>query len=318
MKNKIVQLFFLIALIFFVQSANATIKIDEKRVYNPTPNSCIKSFNGKISEMNHDNQDYNLQEIQKTESVVLNWISGTESPFYLKDFDQSKFHWQFIDNKIHGGNKIGVVLILPYNSIREDFYEELGGGLEIPGTRCYGVDWTWLNDGEVFSFVVDKENFRVEEFVNWRFEQTHPDFNPMLAYYSEFIVNYKTSVDLKKVNLLHFVDGNFRSKITVSENEKILFPKGKISTLVFYVGNSIKGMVCFDMSMVNVTCPMHYETTVYLKDRLGYDKVLYAKPRCEGIYAFEIIEKPEFEKLTTLKWSSLLEWNETIMLSGTN
>jgi len=290
----------------------ATVKIDSRRVYNPASNSCIESFKGKIPAANEFKNVFSSAEIQAVEKIVRDWMYGPQSPFYLKDFDSTKFHWQFTENNKYEKNKMGVVIIIPQNNIGEDFYSELGGGLEIPGTRCFGVEWAWLNDGEILSFVVNKENQVVEEFVNWRFEQEHPDFNPLFAYYSQMKVNYKKSADSKSVKLIHFVNAEFRGEISTNENEQILFPKGKISTLVFYLNGSIKGVMCFDMSEISPVCPMHYESTVYLSKRLGYEKVLYAKPRCEGIYAFSILDKPEFENLTMLNWADLLDLHESI------
>lgn len=293
--------------LLFVANASSTVTIDTRRVYNPAGTDGLESFNGKVKHINANRNTYDAAKIAGVEQAVLSWMYGVASPQYMKDIDSSKFHWQFIESPQYDPAHVGVVIVLPHDGISPDFYTTLGGGLEIPAWRCYGADFAWVNNGEIISFVVDAEEMMVEEFQNWRFLHKHSAEDMLSPYYSQLIINYKTDEDLNDVKLFHFVDGNMRSEIAVRPNEKIYMPKGRFSSLVFYIGAEIKGVMCFDMLKIKAGCPMSFESTVYLRERLGYDKVLYAEPLCEGIYGFDLIDKSDFEALTTLDWQILLD-----------
>jgi hypothetical protein len=308
MKTKFYSLVFTMTLCAVLNSAGATVKIDNRRVYNPAGTDCLGTFSGKISHVNPNRNGYDPEELAQIETTIIDWMYGINSPIYMKDLDSSKFHWQFIESSHYDPTRIGVLLILPHGkTVGEDFYTTVGGGLEIPAIRCYNAPFAWVNNGEIISFVVDTENMEVEEFMNWRLQHQHSRETMMSAYYSQMVVNYKTSEDLADVKLFHFVDGQLRAEIPVQAGEKIYFPKGRFSTLVFYIGADIKGLMCFDMMKLSMNCPMNFESTVYLKERLGYEKVLYAEPLCEGIYEFSMMDKSDFEALTTLEWQYLLD-----------
>ena len=85
-----------ILIIIISSTAFSTIKVDAKHVYNVENNSTISSFNGLVPEVDKFNNKYNSQSLIEFEELVLNWINTSEEGFYLQDFDQDKFHWQFI------------------------------------------------------------------------------------------------------------------------------------------------------------------------------------------------------------------------------
>jgi hypothetical protein len=308
MKTKFYSLFLAMTACVCLNTAGATVKIDERRVYNPAGTEGLGTFNGKISHVNSQRNGYDREELAAVEKAVIDWMYGINSPVYMKDLDSTKFYWQFVESTHYDPTRIGVLMVLPHGTaVGEDFYTTLGGGLEIPAIRCYNAPFAWVNNGEIISFVVDKENMEVEEFMNWRLQHRHSREDMMSAYYSQMIVNYKTNEELTDVKLFHFVDGQLRAEIPVAAGEKIYFPKGRFSTLVFYLGADIKGLMCFDLVKMQMDCPMNFESTVYLKERLGYEKVLYAEPLCAGTYEFSLMDRGDFEALTTLDWQYLLD-----------
>lgn len=287
--------------------------IDERRVYNPELNECVSVFNVKTQQNNQTGCMLDRSAMYEVEQIFLSWILADNSPMYLREFDTSRFYYQFVENNALGKCKTAVMLIIPDTDVRENFYSELAAGLDVPGVRCLNAHCTWINDGEIFSFVVDREEKSVSEFRNWRFKQEDFYKDPARAYYSQLIINYKCNPDIfPKTTLVHYVNNKFRAEIPVEENYPILLPKDKISTLVFYCDGRLKGVLCFDMSAISKTCPMNFESTVYLKDRLGYERILYAKPKCEGIYELSIIEKAAFEEITSLNWETIEEFRDDV------
>lgn len=313
MKNRMILIF---ALILITVRTTAAEIIDKKRVYNPQLNECVKAFDVEGEQNNQSGCELNRRAMLEVEELFLTWMTGENSPSYLREFDTSLFHYQFIENKALGKCKTAVIVVIPDAAIRDNFYSELGGGLEIPGTRCIGSHCTWINDGEIFSFIVDRELKSISEFRNWRFEQEDFHVNPEMAYYSQLIINYKCNPEiLPNTKLIHCVDNEFRAEIPVEENYPILLPKGRISTFAFYVDDQVKGVLCFDLSAISKGCPMNFESTVYLKDRYGYERILYAQPKCEGIYTVELMEKEKFEEVTSIKWETLAAYNDEMALN---
>lgn len=294
----------------------ATEIIDPRRVYNPALNECLQALEIKLPKHGMAEALSSTSELKETEAIFLQWYQENESVAYLKEFDTSLFHYQFLDSRFLGESRTAVFLIIPENKIRNDFYTTTGSGLEIPGTRCVSAHCTWINDGELFSFIVDRKNKTVSTFKNWRFEQEDPDFDPIMAYYSLLTIHYKCKNDkAEQTTIVQFVDGQPRTEIPAWESYPVMLPKGKVSVLVFYCQKQIKGVLCFDMSQVNKNCPMNYESTVYMKDRLGYERILYAQPKCEGIYEVSIMQKQAFEELSDLRWSELTEFKEDVAIN---
>lgn len=305
----------LICLFTFSIASFSTEKIDDHHVLNPKNNTTIKTFNDLVGEVNHFHKEYQIEELTAVEMAITNWIENSDKGFYLKDFDRSKFYWQFVVHSFgKNKDKIGVLLIIPDNEIRDEFYKELGAGLRIPGVRSYGVHSPWVNDGEVFSFVVNRNSFEVLYFENWRAVQDVDNNPPHLTYYSPLRINYKRGIKLSEVDILMFVEGKFRDSIDASENDEILLPKGKTSTLVFYMEGKIKGVMCFNMKNITKQCPLYYETSVYLKDKFGEEKILYTEPYCQDIYEFRLMTESEFYDHTGIEWKQLKDYRETVAI----
>ncbi|MBK6953847.1 MAG: hypothetical protein IPH24_17910 [Crocinitomicaceae bacterium] len=67
----------------------------------------------------------------------------------------------------------------------------------------------------------------------------------------------------------------------------------------------LKGILCYDLNEIRGHCPMTFATEVFLKDRLGYGRILYTKPLCETLYTWAILDQTEFEEITALKTEML-------------
>ncbi|MBI3133045.1 MAG: hypothetical protein HYZ14_00075 [Bacteroidetes bacterium] len=310
MKNRITLLLVLsIASI----TTNAAEIIDSKRVYNPGLNECISALQVKLPRYAFLEKRSSVTDLTEVETIFKNWIADGQSPAYLTEFDTGQFHYQFVESRYFGSSKTGVFVIVPDTKVNDSFYTELGAGLEIPGTRCVSAHCSWINDGEIFSFIVDRETKTVENFRNWRFEQEDPDFDPLLAYYSQLTIHYKCKNDkAEETTIVQFVDGEARAEIPAWENYPILLPKGKVSVLVFYCNNHVKGVLCFDMSQITKGCPMNFESTVYMKDRMGYERILYTQPQCDDIYPMTILQKTAFEEISNLKWDTITEFKDDV------
>jgi len=299
-------------LMFFSCVVSAAEVVDRRRVYNPEVNECFSLFSGKIKKYGPSQFDHSKETLQKTEAILMNWIFNEDGHDYIREFDTADFHYQFIENPLGDKSRIGVIVVIPETTIDDSFYNEMGGGLEIPGSRCVNAHCAWINNGEIFSFIINKAEETVEEFKNWRFEQEDIGSDPLLAYYSQLTINYKCKPgQMEKISVSHFVDGELRDEIPVWEDYPIMLPKGKVSVLVFYLGNKVKGVLCFDMQHITKMCPLHFQSTVYMKERLGYGRILYAQPQCSGIYPINILQPVEFEELTGLNWTNI-ENGETI------
>lgn len=293
--------------------------LDTRQVYNPNINACFQVFNGKIMKYNPADDELENAHCKEAKQIFTNWLSSSDCPYYFQDLDTSQFYYQFVENKFYGKNKTGVLVIVPDDKIDSAFYKELGGGLEIPGERCLDSKCSWINNGEIFSFVVNHETSGIEDFKNWRFEKEYEQFNPLHAYYAQLTINYKCpSKQLKETRLVLFVQNNLREPVEVAQHVPILLPKGKVSSLVYYVNGQVKGVFCFDMRMISKQCPMQFESTVYLKDKLGYGRILLAQPRCEGSYPVTVLEKTDLEELVGLDWETIEETGSMTEFSASN
>lgn len=295
-----------------LQAAAASI-IDNRTVCNPNLNSCVKVFDEEMTDKTRLVTSISEDFIAEARQYLMNWIYEGSEATYLRDFDSSRFHFQFIQ-KASSSEQLGIVMIIPEGEIGAEFYSDLAAGLEVPGTRCVDANWVWLNDGEIFSWVYDRESKSLGRFRNWRFEQEkETGIDPMTAYYSLLTIHYKCKNNkAEETTIVQFVNGELRTEVPAWENYPVMLPKGKISTLVFYCEGQIKGVLCFDMTSVSRGCPLRYESTVYMKDRLGYERILYAKPQCEGIYPISLIQKEKFEELTSLSWDVLSDFKEEV------
>jgi hypothetical protein len=98
--------------------------------------------------------------------MLLQWIQEkNDAGFYMQDFDPDHFYWQFVETKRY----LGVIILVSGDSIDPAFYCSLGSGLLIPGREMYGSASYRNSDKDIFSFVIDKTNRRLEHFENWRF-----------------------------------------------------------------------------------------------------------------------------------------------------
>lgn len=150
--------------LFALQSR--AVVIDNRTVYNPQTNICMSSFGGYINSFEVLNMDNHPSQIAVLKSKIVNWIYEENDPgFYVQEFDQESFYWQIVDSKKH----IGVVLLIAEEGVNEKFYTELGAGLNHSGKMYYGLNTPKGQNGEVFSFVVDKSSMEILHFENWKF-----------------------------------------------------------------------------------------------------------------------------------------------------
>jgi hypothetical protein len=292
-------------------TATSTVVLDERRVYNPNPNETLKSFDGIITSTSPHRNEY-VEMAGELEQVVLDWIETNEEGEYLRYFDKENFHWQFInDGKGERIGHFGVVLIVPEKEIRPSFYEELGGGLMLSGKHLTDFNVHWTNDGEMFSFVINKSGLYVQNFKNWRFAyQAVPEYDKV--YYSNLVVYLNTRGDYEKLNVKHFVGASLKESLEIESGDTLELPKGCLSTLVICdKSDNVKGIICFNMKSIADMCPMPFATTVSLKlDEISADKVLYAEPQCSDIYSFSFLESDSFEDI-----SEIYTWIESNFFS---
>jgi hypothetical protein len=307
----------LVLILTFVSGiAGAAKVIDSRHVYNPGLNACAPAVHDLLPPKGPLEDRSSDAELREAEQLFLNWLFSEDAPVYLQEFDTSLFHYQFIESRHLGASKMGVVIIIPTNTIKPDFYTELGAGLEIPGVRCFNTYCNWINDGEIFSLLVNSETKSVEGFKNWRFENEYAEFDPVMSYYSLLTIHYKCqNHKAEKTSIVHFVDGVARTEIPAWENYPVLLPKGKVSVLAFYCEGQVKGVLCFDMRGISTECPMRFESTVYMKERLGYERILCAQPKCEPIYSIQLIQKTELEEMSSMKWDYISSFKEEIAIT---
>lgn len=279
--------------------------IDSKRMINPTLNSCKAVFGLGKNNAYVQTRSATTQELIFAEEKFMNWVTGTESPAYLKDLDARDFHFQFLPFTSKGVYKMGVVAVIPEERIDSSFYSELACGLEIPGDRCLQTYTPWYNNGEILSAVVTMHDGKMDQFKNWRLEQEGSEEEAIDSYYSELFIGYKTAPEKVNLRILHYVDGNFKEEIAQQNLDHVLLPKGRISSLLFLVNGRLKGILCYDLNEIRGHCPMTFATEVFLKDRLGYGRILYTKPLCETLYTWAILDQTEFEEITALKTEML-------------
>jgi hypothetical protein len=279
--------------------------IDSKRMINPTLNSCKSIFGIGKNNLYVQTRTATSEELKFAEEKFMTWITGNESPAYLKDLDPKDFHFQFLPFTAKGVYKMGIVVIIPEEKIDSSFYSDLACGLEIPGDRCLQTFTPWYNNGDILSTVVTMHDGKMDQFKNWRLEQEGSEEEAIDSYYSELFIAYKTAPEKVNLRILHYVDGNFKEEIAQQNLNHVLLPKGRISSLVFLVNGHIKGILCYDLNEIRGLCPMTFATEVYLKDRLGYGRILYTKPLCETLYTWAILDQKEFEDITNLKTDKL-------------
>ena len=288
-------------------TTSSTVVLDQRRVFNPDANETLRSFDGIITTASlHRNEYVDLAD--ELEQVVLDWIETNEEGEYLRYFDQENFHWQFMnDGKGERIGHFGVILIVPEKSIRPDFYTELGGGLMMSGKYLTDFNVHWTNDGEMFSFVINKNGLYVQRFKNWRFEyQVIPEYEKV--YYSNLLVHFDARGEIEKLNIRHYVGSELKETMEIMSGDTVELPKGSLSTLVICDGEGkIKGIVCFNMKSIGDMCPMPFATTLSLRlNEINLDKVLYAEPHCTDIYSFSFLEKDSFEDI-----GKIYNWIET-------
>lgn len=144
-------------------------QIDDKTVYGPNSNICVSSFGGTILSSEIKYFPEARWRISKTKELLLRWIDHSNgSEFYLKQFDKNQFYWQFVETK----KFIGAILIVTSDSLQNEFYTTLGGGLNIKGSEFYGLRVPAELNGELFSFVINKESYQLDYFENWKFAES--------------------------------------------------------------------------------------------------------------------------------------------------
>ncbi len=161
----------LLALVVFCLPflSSATERIDDRTVYGPNLNICVSSFGGSILSSEIKYFPEARWRISKTKELLLRWIEHSNgSEFYLRQFDKSQFYWQFVETK----KFIGAILIVTTDSIQNEFYTSLGGGLNISGSGFYGLRVPGELNGELFSFVINKESYQLDYFENWKFAES--------------------------------------------------------------------------------------------------------------------------------------------------
>lgn len=148
---------------------NAAERIDDKTVYGPNLNICVSSFGGAVLSSEIKYFPEARWRISKTKELLLRWIDHSNgSEFYLRQFDKSQFYWQFVETK----KFIGAILVVTTDSIQDEFYTSLGGGLNISGSEFYGLRVPAELNGELFSFVINKESYELDYFENWKFAES--------------------------------------------------------------------------------------------------------------------------------------------------
>lgn len=149
--------------------AGAAERIDNRTVYGPNLNICVSSFGGFILSSEIKNLPEARWRISKTKELLLRWIDHSNgSEFYLRQFDKSQFYWQFVETK----KFIGAILIVTADSIQNEFYTSLGGGLNRRGNEFYGLRVPAELNGDLFSFVINKESYQLDYFENWKFAES--------------------------------------------------------------------------------------------------------------------------------------------------
>lgn len=147
-------------------SAGSAEIIDERSVYSPALNVSVSSFGGLIGSSEILILPGAKTRMIHARQLLVRWIhENNYEGFYLKEFDSSQFYWQFVETRKY----IGAILLIPGDEIQADFYLSLGGGLSIHGKNFYGLTAPENLNGDVFSFVVNKETIELNHFENWKF-----------------------------------------------------------------------------------------------------------------------------------------------------
>lgn len=282
--------------------AGSPVVIDKQHVYNPEVNACMQTFGGYLKTVADDRALY-AEKTAELETVVLRWIEESPEAYYIKDMDQSNFYWQFVnDGASEKVGHFGVLLMVPQNEIKANFYTELGGGLMLSGKHLLDFNVPWTNDGELFSFVVNKTDMSVQHFKNWRFGY-QPLKEDERVYYATLELNFNEDEDAKESVIYQYVDSTLREISNGYADFDFTLPKGRISTFVIYQEDELKGIICYNMKNIGLMCPMDYATTVYFGEGVNPQRILYAEPECSDIYPFTWLADSE-DKAS----QSLFEW----------
>lgn len=147
---------------------NAAEVLDKRTIYTPSLNICVSSFGGFILSSEIKCFAKSEARILKTKELLERWINESNSAeFYLRHFESTQFYWQFVETK----KFIGAILIVTSDSIETEFYTSLGAGLNVSGNKFYGLRMPSDLNGEVFSFVANKETYQLDYFQNWKFAE---------------------------------------------------------------------------------------------------------------------------------------------------
>jgi hypothetical protein len=168
---------------------NASEVLDQRTVYTPDLNICVSSFGGLILSSEIKYFPEAKWRISKTKELLLRWIDRSNgSEFYLKQFDKSQFYWQFVETK----KFIGAILTVTADSIQNEFYTSLGGGLNRSGYEFYGLRVPAELNGELFSFVINKVSYQLDYFENWKFAEPADAPLELTKFQSRnFLTNYE-------------------------------------------------------------------------------------------------------------------------------
>ncbi|MBI3136030.1 MAG: hypothetical protein HYZ14_15235 [Bacteroidetes bacterium] len=155
-------------LLAYSPAAKSIQVIDANTVYAPKTNVCVSSFGGYIQSREIIIVRNAGERMPKAKALLIRWIYEFNYPgFYLQAFDASQYYWQFVETKKY----LGAVLMVTGDSINPAFYESLGSGLNQPGHHFYGLATPETINGELFSFVINKQNFELDHFENWQFSE---------------------------------------------------------------------------------------------------------------------------------------------------
>jgi len=185
--------------------------IDKRVVYDPALNDCLASFGGLVQSEAVLAFPNSKNRILTTRNLLVKWINEkNESGFYLQEFDSSDFYWQFVETQKY----VCAILFVASDLIQPEFYTTLGSGLKTPGKDIYGHDINWSNQGDLFSFVVNKQTKSLDHFENWKFSDrtssskwmTKSTQHNLLP--KKFIgADQKTSVEISGFYLVRVVNG---------------------------------------------------------------------------------------------------------------
>lgn len=248
--------------------------------------------------------------VQEIEQAVMSQIDQNPDLQYIKDLGQENFYWQIIDDGTTAKiGSYGVLLIIPQNEIRDQFYTELGGGLRIPAQYLTNFNTPWTNDGEIISFVLRKKDLKMTAVNNWRFRYDPLEEKEEIYYAPLKIFVQDEEAASKGMTIKHFVDEEFRSQLEGNQEFELQLPKGRVSAIAFYIDDELKGVLCFNLWDVRYPCAMDYATSVSFGENTMHEKILYAEPCCCEKYSLIFLEGESFEDL-----SQIHDWIEEVIL----